>query len=55
MVDILLFKGEAIGVLGMFSEKKLSPADFEVLGIFCDRLSKELSGLFSAAEFLAAK
>jgi hypothetical protein len=43
----------------MFSEKKHkkknSPADFEVLRIFCDRLSKELSGLFSAAEFLAAK
>jgi hypothetical protein len=36
------------------SEKKLSPADFEILGIFCDHLSKELSGLFSTAEFWAA-
>jgi DNA-binding Lrp family transcriptional regulator len=51
----LIYKGEAIGVLAMFSEKKLSPADFEVLGIFCDHLSKELSGFFSTAEFLAAK
>ena len=51
----LIYKGEAIGVLAMFSEKKLSPADFEILGIFCDHLSKELSSLFSAAEFLSVK
>src|SRR5688572_18528278 len=49
----LIYKGEAIGVLAMFSEKKLSPADFEILGTFCDHLSKELSALFSVVEFLS--
>jgi hypothetical protein len=51
----LLSKGQAIGVLGMFSEKKLSPADFEILGVFCDQVSKELASLFSATEFLSIK
>jgi hypothetical protein len=26
--------------------------DFEVLGIFCDQLSKELAGFFEAKDFL---
>lgn len=30
----LMSKGQPIGVLGMFSEKKLSPADFEIIGVF---------------------
>jgi len=51
----LVYKGESIGVLGMFSEKKLRPADFEILGIFCDQLSKELAGLFDALDFLSIK
>jgi DNA-binding Lrp family transcriptional regulator len=51
----LIYKGEAIAVLGMFSEKKLSPADFEIVGVFSDQLAKELSSLFSAAEFLNIK
>jgi DNA-binding Lrp family transcriptional regulator len=51
----LIYKGEAIGVLAMFSEKRLSPADFEILGVFCDHLSKELAALFTAAEFLTIK
>ena len=34
--DLLFYKGEAIAVLGMFSEKKLSPSDFEILGVFSD-------------------
>jgi DNA-binding Lrp family transcriptional regulator len=51
----LLSKGRAIGVLGMFSEKKLSPADFEILGVFCDQVSKELASFFSATEFLSIK
>jgi hypothetical protein len=36
----------------MFSEKKLSSAEFEMLGVFCDHISKQLSMLFSAQEFL---
>jgi DNA-binding Lrp family transcriptional regulator len=51
----LIYKGESIGVLGMFSEKRLRPADFEILGIFCDHLSKELAGLFDALDFLSIK
>lgn len=51
----LVSKGQSIGVLGMFSKKKLSPADFEILGVFCDQVSKELTSFFSAAEFLSIK
>jgi DNA-binding Lrp family transcriptional regulator len=51
----IIYKGEAIGVLAMFSEKRLSPADFEILGVFCDHLSKQITAIFSAAEFLAVK
>lgn len=51
----LVSKGQSIGVLGMFSEKKLSPADFEILGVFCDQVSKELTSFFIAAEFLSIK
>ena len=33
---------DTIGVLAMFSEKKLNLLDFKILGIFCDQISKEL-------------
>jgi DNA-binding Lrp family transcriptional regulator len=49
----VLYKGRVIGVLAMFSEKKLSSAEFEMLGVFCDHISKQLSMLFSAQEFLS--
>ena len=51
----LMSKGRPIGVLGMFSEKKLSPADFEILRVFCDQISNELASFFNAAEFLSIK
>lgn len=51
----LMSKGQPIGVLGMFSEKKLSPADFEILRVFCDQISNELASFYSAAEFLSIK
>lgn len=51
----LLHKRKIIGVLAIFSEKKLSPAEFEVLGLFCDHISKELSMVFSTQEFLSIK
>jgi DNA-binding Lrp family transcriptional regulator len=51
----LMSRGQPIGVLGMFSEKKLSPVDFEILGVFCDQVSNELASFFSAAEFLSIK
>jgi hypothetical protein len=51
----LLHKGRIIGVVGMFSEKKLSPAQFEMLGIFCDHISKEISMLYDIGEFLSIR
>jgi DNA-binding Lrp family transcriptional regulator len=42
----LIYNRESVGVLAMFSEKKLRPSDFELLGIFCDHISKELSVFF---------
>jgi DNA-binding Lrp family transcriptional regulator len=48
----IMYRNKSIGVLAIFSEKYLSPADFELLGIFCDQVSKELSRLFEVQEFL---
>jgi DNA-binding Lrp family transcriptional regulator len=48
----ILYKGDVVAVLGMFSQKTLSPTDFEILGIFSDQLSKELSGFFETKDFL---
>lgn len=48
----LTYKGKAVAVLGMFSEKRFSPMDFEILEIFSDQISKELSGFFETKEFL---
>ena len=42
----LIYKKKSIAVLAMFSKKKLTHVDFEILGIFCDQLSKELAGFF---------
>ena len=48
----LIYNGKSVAVLAIFSKKKLSYVDFEMLGIFCDQLSKELAGFFEAKEFL---
>jgi DNA-binding Lrp family transcriptional regulator len=48
----IMYKNTSIGVLAIFSERYLTPADFELLGIFCDQISKELSSLFEIQEFL---
>ena len=48
----LIYNGKSVAVLAIFSKKKLSYVDFEILGIFCDQLSKELAGFFEAKEFL---
>jgi DNA-binding Lrp family transcriptional regulator len=48
----LIYKQEAVAVLAIFSRKKFSTIDFEMLGIFCDQLSKDLTGFFDAKEFL---
>ncbi|HKO65386.1 MAG TPA: GAF domain-containing protein [Candidatus Nitrosocosmicus sp.] len=44
--------GKPIGVLAMFSRKTLSPIEFELLGIFADHISKELSTFYEAKELL---
>lgn len=51
----LIYNRNAIGVLAMFSEKKLHLTDFEILGIFCNQISKELKSFFDAQEFLSIK
>jgi len=48
----LIYKAEAVAVLGMFSEKMFLSTDFEILEIFSDQISKELSGFFETKEFL---
>ncbi len=48
----LIYKKDTVAVLAMFSKKKLSHIDFEILGLFCDQLSKELTGFFEAKDFL---
>jgi DNA-binding Lrp family transcriptional regulator len=48
----LICNGEAVGVLAMFSEKTLRPSDFELVGMFCDHLSKELSVFFDALKIV---
>ena len=50
-----MYNHNAIGVLSMFSEKKLNLVDFEVLEIFCSQISKELKSFFDAQEFLSIK
>lgn len=51
----LMYNRNAIGVLAMFSEKKLNLVDFEVLGVFCTQIPKELKSFFDAQEFLSIK
>jgi hypothetical protein len=46
----LTYKGISIGALAMFSEKRFSIADFEILEIFCRQLSEELATYFEAQE-----
>ena len=49
----LIYNGNAIGVLAMFSEKKLNLADFEILEIFCNEISNELTSFFDMQEYLS--
>lgn len=48
----ITYGNKVIGVLAMFSTKRMQAADFEVLGVFSDQISKELEGLFTAVDFL---
>src|ERR671912_54375 len=51
----LKHKGKIIGVLAMFSKKRLNIGDFELLGVFSDKVSIELSTHFDAQEYLKIK
>ncbi|HEX2169931.1 MAG TPA: hypothetical protein VHF65_06505 [Nitrososphaera sp.] len=51
----LTYESKMIGVMAMFSEQQLLPADFELLGIFCDNVFKELPVAFGAQEYLAIR
>jgi hypothetical protein len=51
----LIYNRNPIGVIAMFSEKKLQVVDIEILGIFCNQISKELKSFFDAQEFLSVK
>jgi DNA-binding Lrp family transcriptional regulator len=39
----LIQNDQVIGVLALFSKKKLNAADFELLGVYCEHISKQLS------------
>jgi len=48
----LMYNRKVVAVLALFSTKKFSPSDFEILGIFSDQISKELTGFFEAKDLL---
>ncbi|MDP8906937.1 MAG: hypothetical protein M3M88_05400 [Thermoproteota archaeon] len=48
----MTYNGEPMGVLTLFSEKRLKPIDFELIGIFCENVSKELSNFLDDQKFL---
>jgi DNA-binding Lrp family transcriptional regulator len=48
----IMYKNTSVGVLAIFSERYFSPADFELLGIFCNQISQELASSFEIQEFL---
>lgn len=48
----LIYQNKSIGVLAMFSEKRLKPVDFELIEIFCHDVSKQLSIFLEGQKFL---
>ena len=48
----LIHNNQVAGVLALFSKKKLSPADFELLGVFSSHISKQLSIFFDTLKGL---
>ena len=49
----LIYDNQIVGVLALFSKKKLTPADFELLGVFCRHISKQLSIFFNTLKGLS--
>ena len=48
----LIFNNKPIGVLAMFSKRRLKPADFELIEIFCNDVSRQLSVFLEGQKFL---
>jgi hypothetical protein len=48
----LIFQNKSLDVLAMFSEKRLKPADFELIEIFCNDVSRQLSVFLEKQIFL---
>jgi DNA-binding Lrp family transcriptional regulator len=51
----ILYNGKPIGVLAMFSKKRLKPLEFELMEVFCKNVSRELSNFFDNQKFLFTK
>jgi len=51
----LIFQNKSIGVLAMFSKKKLNPVEFELIEIFCHDVSRQLSVFLEGQKFLFDK
>jgi DNA-binding Lrp family transcriptional regulator len=48
----LIFQNRSIGVLAMFSKKKLNSVEFELIEIFCHDVSRQLSVFLEGQKFL---
>lgn len=48
----LIFQNKSIGVLAMFSKKRLSPMEFELIEIYCHDVSRQLSVFLEGQQFL---
>jgi len=51
----ILYNSKPIGVLAMFSKKRLKPLEFELMEVFCKNVSRELSDFFDNQKFLFTK
>jgi len=49
----LMYDRKVIAVIALFSTKRFSPSDFEILGMFSEQISKELAGFFEAKDLLS--
>jgi GAF domain-containing protein len=47
----LTYDGELMGILAIFSEKRLKLIEFELIGIFCKNISNELSNFLMVKNF----
>jgi DNA-binding Lrp family transcriptional regulator len=48
----LIFQNKSIGVVAMFSKKRLNPVEFELIEIFCHNVSRQLAVFLEGQKFL---